>query len=180
MGIAPLKGHESIFNTFSKGPFRPGREGERVNGKRKRRTSIPPPSLRSSSSLSQGDKGNGKRKAGGVFMNEGKQGGKNKMPRNEILPSISLSLPSRAHEHVVRENEGESPGRTRASHPGEQERVTRENEGESPGRTRASHPGERGRVTQEDYSGYHERRFWAPKEAIRGLVQDHPLMLVGQ
>ena len=28
MGIAPLKGHESIFNTFSKGPFRPGREGE--------------------------------------------------------------------------------------------------------------------------------------------------------
>ena len=23
MGIAPLKGHESIFNTFSKGPFRP-------------------------------------------------------------------------------------------------------------------------------------------------------------
>ena len=27
-GIAPLKGHESIFNTFSKGPFRPGREGE--------------------------------------------------------------------------------------------------------------------------------------------------------
>ena len=26
-------------------------------------------------------------------------------------------LPSRAHEHVVREDEGESPGRTRASHP---------------------------------------------------------------
>ena len=34
MGIAPLKGHESIFNTFSKGPFRPGREGE-GRGKRK-------------------------------------------------------------------------------------------------------------------------------------------------
>ena len=33
MGIAPLKGHESIFNTFSKGPFRPGREGE--GGERK-------------------------------------------------------------------------------------------------------------------------------------------------
>ena len=28
MGIAPLKGHESILNTFSKGPFRPGRERE--------------------------------------------------------------------------------------------------------------------------------------------------------
>ena len=36
MGIAPLKGHESIFNTFSKGPFRPGREGEGGNGKRNR------------------------------------------------------------------------------------------------------------------------------------------------
>ena len=32
MGIAPLKGHESIFNTFSKGPFRPGRDGERRGG----------------------------------------------------------------------------------------------------------------------------------------------------
>ena len=32
MGIAPLKGHESIFNTFSKGPFRPGREGEGKRG----------------------------------------------------------------------------------------------------------------------------------------------------
>ena len=29
-------------------------------------------------------------------------------------------LPSRAHEHVVREDEGESPGRTGASHPGGQ------------------------------------------------------------
>ena len=36
MGIAPLKGHESIFNTFSKGPFRPGREGE-GRGERNRR-----------------------------------------------------------------------------------------------------------------------------------------------
>ena len=47
-------------------------------------------------------------------------------------------LPSRAHEHVVRENEDESPGRTRASHPGEQGRVTRENEDDSPGRTKMS------------------------------------------
>ena len=47
-------------------------------------------------------------------------------------------MPSRAHEHVVREDEGESPGRTRTSHPGEQERVTRENKSESPGRTKMS------------------------------------------
>ena len=38
MGIAPLKGHESIFNTFSKEPFRPGREGEREEGNGKRKT----------------------------------------------------------------------------------------------------------------------------------------------
>ena len=59
-------------------------------------------------------------------------------------------------------------------------RVTRENKDESPGRTRTNHPGGQKRVTREDNSGYHERRFWAPKEVIRGLVQDHPLMLVGQ
>ena len=54
MGIAPLKGHESIFNTFSKGPFRPGREegrGERKteNGNGNGKLTAPPPSLRSSS-----------------------------------------------------------------------------------------------------------------------------------
>ena len=89
-------------------------------------------------------------------------------------------LPSRAHEHVVREDKGESPGRTKTSHPGGQGQVTREDRGESPGRIRASHPGGQQRVTREDNSGYHERRFWALKEVIRGLVQDHPLMLVGQ
>ena len=50
-------------------------------------------------------------------------------------------LPSRAHEHVVREDKDESPGRTRASHPGEQGRVTREDKDESTERTKAGHPG---------------------------------------
>ena len=62
-------------------------------------------------------------------------------------------LPSRAHEHVVREDEGESPGRTRASHPGEQGRVTREDKDESPGRTRTSHPGGQNSVLPDDKIG---------------------------
>ena len=47
--------------------------------------------------------------------------------------------------------------------------VTREDKDESPGRIRTSHPGEQGRVTREDYLGYHERRFWAPKEGFEDL-----------
>ena len=58
--------------------------------------------------------------------------------------------------------------------------VPPEDEGESPRVTGVSHPGGQNRVTREDYSGYHERSFWALKEVIRGLAQDHPLMLVGQ
>ena len=51
-------------------------------------------------------------------------------------------LPSRAHEHVVREDDDE--------HPGGQGQVTREDEGESPGRTKM--------CVQEDASGALEAR----------------------
>ena len=67
MGIAPLKGHESIFNTFSKGPFRPGREGgergewETESGK----LTAPPPSLRSSSPNLEGQRKRGAGSGGG-------------------------------------------------------------------------------------------------------------------
>ena len=85
-------------------------------------------------------------------MNEGKPGGKNEMPQNAKTRIWRVRFFPPEHMNML-------SGRTRASHPGEQERVTRENEGESPRRTRASHPGGQGRVTREDNSGYHERRF---------------------
>ena len=63
-------------------------------------------------------------------------------------------LPSRAHEHVVREDKDESPGRTRASHPGGQGRVNREDKSGSPGRTKMS--------VLEDASGALEARRTNP------------------
>ena len=80
---------------------------------------IPPPSLRSSSPLSQGDKENGKRKAGGVFMNEGKREKRDATKRKDKDMEGKI-LPSRAHEHVVREDKDESTERTKAGHPGGQ------------------------------------------------------------
>ena len=78
-------------------------------------------------------------------MNEGKREKRDATKRKDKDMEGKI-LPSRAQEHVVREDEGESPGRTRASHPGEQGRVTQEDKGESPRRTRASHPGMQTRV----------------------------------
>ena len=78
---------------------------------------IPPPSLRSSSPLSQGDKENGKRKAGGVFMNEGKREKRDATKRKDKDMEGKI-LPSRAHEHVVWEDKGKSPRVTGASHRG--------------------------------------------------------------
>ena len=83
-------------------------------------------------------------------MNEGKPGGKNEMPRNAKTRIWRVRFCPPEHMNMLS------------------------------GRTRTSHPGEQGQVTRENNSGYHGRRFWAPKEVIRGLVQDHPLMLVGQ
>ena len=68
-------------------------------------------------------------------MNEGKREKRDATKRKDKDMEGKI-LPSRAREHVVREDKDESPGRTRTSHPGEQGRVTRENEGESPGRTK--------------------------------------------
>ena len=89
----------------------------------------------------QREMGNGKR--GGVFMNEGKPGGKNEMPRNAKTRTRRIRFCPPEHINML-------SGRTRTCHPGGQERVIREDRGESPGRTRASHPGEQGRVVRED------------------------------
>ena len=48
---APLKGHESIFNTFSKGPFRPLSQGEKASGHLKPESTTPTNFV----PLSQGD-----------------------------------------------------------------------------------------------------------------------------
>ena len=88
---------------------------------------------------------------------------------NEDVLALRIKISSLRTIFVTREDKDESPERTRASHPGEQGRVTREDKDESPGRIRTSHPGEQGRVTREDYLGYHERRFWAPKEGFEDL-----------
>ena len=84
LGSAPLRGYRSTFSASSKDPLRP---------------------------LSQGDKGNGKRKAGEVFMNEGKPGGKNEMPRNAKTRILRVRFCPPEHMNM-------SSGRTRASHPG--------------------------------------------------------------
>ena len=73
-------------------------------------------------------------------MNEGKREKRDATKRKDKDMEGKI-LPSRAHEHVVREDKDESPRRTRASHPGEQGRVTREDKDESTERTKAGHPG---------------------------------------
>ena len=65
-------------------------------------------------------------------MNEGKPGGKNEMLRNAKARIWRVRFCPPEHMNML-------SGRTRACHPGGQGRVTRENEDESPGRTRASH-----------------------------------------
>ena len=50
-------------------------------------------------------------------MNEGKREKRDATKRKDKDMEGKI-LPSRAHEHVVREDEGESPGRTRASRQG--------------------------------------------------------------
>ena len=55
-------------------------------------------------------------------MNEGKREKRDATKRKDKDMEGKI-LPSRAHEHVVRENEDESPGRTGASHPGGQNSV---------------------------------------------------------
>ena len=127
-------------------PALPGREGEgeTENGKLTyplRRFAPRPPNL----------EGQRKRGAGGSFYERKKAGWeKRDATKRKDKDTEDNILPSRAHKHVIREYKDESPGRTRASHPGGQGRVTQEDKGESPGRTRASHPGGQGRVTQED------------------------------
>ena len=127
-------------------PALPGREGEgeTENGKLTyplRRFAPRPPNL----------EGQRKRGAGGSFYERKKAGWeKRDATKRKDKDTEDNILPSRAHKHVIRDYKDESPGRTRASHPGGQGRVTQEDKGESPGRTRASHPGGQGRVVRED------------------------------
>ena len=62
-------------------------------------------------------------------MNEGKPGGKNEMLRNAKTRIWRVRFCPPEHMNML-------SGRTRASHPGGRGRVTREDEGESPGRTK--------------------------------------------
>ena len=62
-------------------------------------------------------------------MNEGKPGGKNKMPLNAKTRIWRVRFCPPEHMNML-------SGRTRASHPGEQGRVTREGRGKSLGRTK--------------------------------------------